>query len=167
MKTKNWCVAFLFILFFEGLCHCQNMTDGTTTPPTKVEVKFDSLFPHAYNINWHLRQKDEKIQVVTFDCNCQEGLEPMTITFDMSGNIVRKDIRISKNDLPATVSSYITNNYPNGFIYGDVIKINDDGVLSYTVILLQASPAGEPVSGGWTYILKFKASGEFITLDKK
>ncbi len=167
MNTKNWLAAFLFVLLLTNLCYSQNTIAGNTVPPTKVELKLASLYPHAFDINWHVRKMGEKIQVVTFNCNCQEGLELMTITFDTAGIILRKDIRISKNDLPGTILSYITSNYTNGFIYGDIIKIDDNGTVSYTVILLQASPAGEPVSGGWTYILKFKVSGEFISVDKK
>jgi hypothetical protein len=90
----------------------------------------------------------------------------LTITFDTSGNILIKETIIYKQDLPAGITSYIENNYPNNFEYGNITKINNKGDISYRVDLKQAVPDGNATSG-YVYILKFKASGEFISVDKR
>ncbi len=167
MKNTKNIAALLVWLFITPYCQSQNKEYGNVIPPVKAETSLDSLYPKAYNMNWHLRQKNENLQAVTFDCSCQEGLGLLTIVFDTSGNIITKDVLISKNDLPDKILDYITSNYPTGFMYGNANKIIDGREISYRVNLFQTTPSGDPVSGGWTYILKFKNSGDFISMDKK
>lgn len=167
MNNKRFIVILIFTMLIINLCRSQTRGNGNVLPPAKVELNFDSLYPHAYDIDWHLRQKGENAQSVTFNCNCQEGLGIMTVTFDTSGHIIKKAILISENTLPQVILDYVTSNYPSGFMYGATFKIIDKSEISYTVNLLQATPAGDAVNGGWTYILKFTAKGEFISLDKK
>ncbi len=131
-----------------------------------MEMKFDTLYLYAANIAWNKRLPSDNIQVVEFDCKCQEGLGHLIITFDTTGNILNKDILISKQDLPAPITTYIENNYPNEFEYRSIIKTMNKGEISYTVYMKQAVPDGNATSG-WTYILKFKESGEFISVDKR
>jgi len=157
---------FFFTLIIVTCCKSQTTSHGNVVPPAKVQSKFDSLYPHAFNMAWVLRQKNENAQVISFDCNCQEGLGHLTITFDTNGNIMSKETRINKQDLPKNATDYITNNYPNEFEYGNITKINNEGGISYRVDLKQVVPDGNATSG-YVYILKFKASGEFISVDKR
>jgi len=137
-------------------------------PTPKVLVKFNSLYPKATAVFWHEKRLPDSVQRVDFDCNCQEGIGHLVITFDTTGGILEKDILVSVKYLPGNILNYIENNYPNGFKYGDIDKINDNsGGISYQVTLLQTNPDGDILSGGWTYILKFKASGEYISVEKR
>jgi len=159
-------LSLAFALLIANSCQCQNK-DYTLIIPPKVEVKFDSLYPHASNINWSKRHTSDNIQVVEFDCKCDEGIGHLTITFDTNGIITNKEILIYKQDLPENVGSYIENNYPNEFKYGAIDKtLNSQGEITYTVELLQVTPDGNAVNGGWTYVLKFKGSGEYISMEK-
>jgi hypothetical protein len=91
----------------------------------------------------------------------------LTITFDTSGVVTNKKLLIYKQSLPENVVSYIENNYPNGFKYGAINKTtNSEGEITYSVNMLETTPDGNVINGGWTYILKFKASGEYISVEK-
>jgi len=166
MNYVKHIAAFLFTVFIVTFCQSQNISHGNVVPPAKVQLKFDSLYPHAYNMDWRIRQKNENAQVVSFDCNCEEGLGHVIITFDTNGTILNKDTRIHKQDLPGSSIDYIANNYPNDFEYGDITKTNKEGEISYRVDMKQIVPDGNATSG-WIYILKFKASGEFISVEKR
>lgn len=158
--------TFLFSVIIVVCCEGQTMSHGNVVPPAKVQLNFDTLYPYAYNMDWHLRQKNENAQVISFECNCGEGLGHLTITFDTNGNIISKETRVNKQNLPGNSIAYIEDNYPNEFEYGTITKINNGGEISYLVELKEAEPGGNATSG-WTYVLKFKASGEFISMDKK
>jgi len=166
MNYVRYIAAFLFTVMIVNCCQSQTTVHGNVVPPAKVQLKFDSLYPHAYNMNWRLRQKDESVQIISFDCNCEEGTGHLTITFDTNGTILGKETRIYKTSLPGTIINYIENNYPNNFEYGDITKIKNEGETSYKIDLKQDVPDGNATSG-WTYTLKFKASGEFVSVDKR
>jgi hypothetical protein len=134
--------------------------------PPKVELKLNSLYPYAANIAWSKRLPTDNTQTVDFDCKCPEGLGHLTITFDTNGTILNENILISKQDLPAAIITYIENNYPNEFEYGNIFKLNATGDISYRVDMKQTVPDGNATSG-WIYVLKFKGSGEFISVEKR
>ncbi len=167
MKPKKYFI-FFFILFITCYCQSQNKKYGYSIPPTKVKIVFDSLYPKASNMGWGLRDTNQNIQSVSFDCNCSEGLGHLIITFDTNGAVLSKVIFINKSDLPANIQDYIQNNYTTGFKYGDISRLTTQNKeITYTVELLQVTPAGDAVSGGWRYFLKFKGTGEFISVEKR
>ena len=167
MNYERYIATFFLAGFIITCCHSQTTAYGNVIPPTKVQLKFDSLYPHASNMAWRLRQKGENAQVISFDCNCEEGMGHLTITFDTNGTIMNKNTLISKQDLPATIIDYITNNYPNEFEYREVTKITtNSGELTYRVEMKQTVPDGN-ATNGWIYVLKFNGTGGFISQEKR
>jgi hypothetical protein len=162
--NKRHIITLLFTVLLISCCQSQNKN----IPAKKIETKFDSLYPHAINIIWYAKDAPGSVQGVGFDCNCPEGTGHLVLTFDTNGNIESKNVFISEKDLPGNIVAYIESNYSSGFKYGDIVTlIENNKEMGYKVNLLQVNPDGDPVSGGWTYILKFKATGEFISLDKR
>ena len=166
MKYTRYVISLAFAFLIANYCQSQDK-EYAVIIPTKVEIKFDSLYPQSSNINWNKRHASDNIQVVEFDCRCDEGMGHLTITFDTIGIITNKEILIYKQNLPENIISYIENNYPNGFKYGAIDEtINNQGEITYSTDMLQTTPDGNVINGGWTYVLKFKASGEFISVEK-
>ncbi len=164
MNYVKYIATFLFTLIAIGSAYSQNQP-----VPPKIQHTFDSLYPKAANSRWEDQPVNTTTRRVNFNCNCTEGNGYLRITFDVKGNIVNKDIDIYEKDLPAAITNYIENNYPaSGFRYGETSKqTNDSGNSNYRVELLQTNPDGNVTDGGWIYILKFKESGEFISVDKR
>jgi hypothetical protein len=164
MNYASYITTFLFSALVISSAESQNQP-----VPPKIEQSFESLYPKAINALWQDQPVNNTTRQVFFDCNCTEGSGHLKITFDANGNVVDKDIVITVKDLPGDVTSYIESNYPdNGFMYGEITKIYvNTGTPNYRVELLQANPDGTVTQGGWVYILKFKASGEFISMDKR
>ncbi|HTA28516.1 MAG TPA: hypothetical protein VK809_12055 [Bacteroidia bacterium] len=164
MNYKRYIAVFVFTVLVVICCQSQNQP-----VPPKIQHALDSLYPKAANTRWEDQPVNTTTRRVNFNCNCTEGNGYLRITFDVNGNIVNKDIDISEKDLPASVTNYIENNYPgSGFRYGETSKqTTNSGGYNYRVELLQTNPDGNVTDGGWIYILKFKASGEFISVDKR
>jgi hypothetical protein len=164
MNYTRYLTTFLFI----ALIICTAKSQNQPVPP-KIEMAFDSVYPKATYALWEDQALNNTNRRVSFNCNCQEGSGHLKITFDANGNIVNKDMDISKNDLPGNIINYIESNYPNtGFMYGEITKVAiNTGTPSYRVELLQMNPDGTVTDGGWIYILKFTSSGEFISVDKR
>lgn len=164
MNYKKHLVVLAFAILLVNYCQSQNQA-----VPPKIESKFDSLYPKATNVRWEDQPLNNTNRRVSFDCNCTEGLGQLKITFDANGNVLIKDIVIPKNALPGNILSYIENNYPNSaFKYGEITKSSKNtGDPIYRVELLQTNPDGSVTDGSWIYILKFKSSGEFISVDKR
>lgn len=165
MKYTRYLASLAFTFFIVTCCRGQDK-DYRIIIPSKVEVEFDSLYPHASNIDWNKRHPSDNIQVVEFDCKCDEGIGHLIITYDTNGTVTNKETLIYKQNLPENVISYIANNYPNEFKYGAIYKTSSKEETTYTVDMLQTTPSGDALNGGWIYRLKFKSSGEFISVDK-
>jgi len=166
MNYKRHIAILIFVWSIATCCQSQS-NDYKIIIPAKVEIKFDTIYPHASNIAWNKRLPTDNIQVVEFDCNCQEGLGQLTITYDTTGNVLNKSILIAKQDLPAAIIDYITNNYPNEFEYRNITKfIDHSSEITYSVAMKQAVPDGNATTG-WTYVLKFNGAGQFISQEKR
>jgi hypothetical protein len=163
MYKSRYIIALVFSLFVINSAKSQN-----NPIPPKIELIFDTLYPSASNVYWDKKALSNGDLLVSFDCSgCKEGMH-QKITFDNNGNIQNKDIYITEKDLPGNIVNYIENNYPNGFKYGNIIKnINNSGEMSYKVNMLQTNPAGDVTNGGWIYSFTFKASGEYVSMEKQ
>jgi|GEM_PF-5132826 len=164
MHHTKYIIAFVLILLITPYCQSQNKV----IPPDSVEAKLNILYPHAINIQWYPKNPSDTVQGVAFDCNCPEGLGHIIMSFSLKGRVLSKDLFINKSDLPATIINYIENNYPNNFNYNAIEKIfSGNDVVGYKIEMRQLNADGTPATTGWIYILRFKASGEFISEDKK
>ena len=144
------------------------MGQNTVIPPPNVESKFNILYPTAANIVWTPKNPSDTVQGVEFNCHCPEGSGHIILAFSLNGKVISKDVFIAKQDLPSGITNYIQDNYPNNFNYAAIEKIySGSDVVGYKIEMRQANADGTPATGGWTYILRFKASGEFISEEKR
>jgi len=163
MNNTRYIIALIFSVLIINCAKSQ-----TKIVPPKIELKFDSLYPSATNVYWDDKALNNGDIQVSFDCSgCKEGFH-QRITFGMNGNIHDMDIYITEKDLPGSSVNYIENNYPNGFKYGYIIKnINQSGGVSYKVEMLQTNADGTIARGSMVYIFTFKASGEYVSMEKQ
>lgn len=156
-------IAFCcFFFIFKG------QGQNVIIPPDKVEGAFKILYPYAGSIDWYPKHPGDSVQGVEFDCNCPEGLGHIVMTFNLNGDVLSKEVAIAKKDLPESVINYIDNHYPDNFSYDIVEKIfAKKTFVGYKIEMHQLAPDGSHAKTGWTYILRFKASGEFISEDKQ
>ncbi len=164
MHYTKYSIVLGLLLLITPYCQSQNKV----IPPDEVEAKLNALYPQASNIEWYSKSPSDTVQGVAFDCNCLEGSGHIILSFSLKGRVLSKDLFINKRDLPANIISYIENNYPNNFNYNAIEKIfSGSDVVGYKIEMKQLNADGTPATTGWTYILRFKASGEFISEDKK
>lgn len=164
MCYLKYIAGFFFTILLSSFCNGQNIV----VPPPDVEAKLNALYPHAGNTEWYQKNPTDTVQAVEFNCNCSEGLGHIVMSFSLKGRVLSKDLFIDKKDLPQNITGYIENNYPNNFNYNAIEKIfSGNDVAGYKIELRQLNADGTLATNGWTYILRFKASGEFISEDKK
>ncbi len=164
MNYTKFITTILFTALIVAYCQSQNQP-----VPPKIEQALKALYPQAANTLWADSPVNSNTRQVIFECNCTEGLGHLKITFDTVGTVLTKEVDISMKELPVAITDYVDNNYPSsGFTYGETAKVSGNtNDVTYRVELLQINGDGNVTVGGWVYILKFKASGEFISVDKR
>lgn len=167
MHLKRYIIILVLAMPVVSYCQSHYMPYRREVLP-KIAAKIYALYPHASNIrpadNSHIH---DSIQLVKFKCNCPEDLNRFYITFDTNGNLLRKDIDISIKYLPQSIAAYIKRDTAKCYIYSDRItkSINNKGEVFYCISKWQEIEG--PSVGNWIYILKFKASGEYVSTEKR
>ncbi len=153
MKTNI--ATLVLIVFFLPFCQGQNIQYRSKIRPI-VKAKFDSLYPHATDVELDQSSIHDTTQILRFNCNCDKTIDQIILVFDTNGNLLNQDVHYygSLNGLPDTIVNYMKKNTASKctFLMDEYSKyINKKGEISYGVIMNRS------------YILKFKSNGEFIS----
>jgi len=158
MKTiKVNITTLVLFVFFSPFCQSQNVQYRSKLRPV-VKEKFDSLYPHATDVELDQSSIHDTTQIIRFNCNCDKTIDAITLVFDTNGNLLNKEVHYygSLNGLPDAIVNYMKTNTSSTctFINDYYVKYsNNKGEISYGIMMNRS------------YILRFKSTGELISKD--
>lgn len=122
MKTLK---IFMILAFGSFAMNAQDLSKDQV--PNDVATAFENEYPQAKDVEW---EKNAEY----FDVEFEVDRKDYEIWYSASGEIVKLEKEVSKNDLPSNIKNAISSNYTNMHIEDAEMK-TENGTTTYSVEL--------------------------------
>jgi hypothetical protein len=135
MKHLLFLITLLSLLFL-GACSTEKQDIANDSPvPEAVKTAFKQAHPQAKAVNW---SKEGKY----FEAEYEEGKMERAFVYDEKGSLVLTETEIDPSELPGTIVSYLSTNFPEHQVK-EVDKIVKGDAVAYDVLFVENGKARE------------------------